>query len=343
MNSLTFVVTNDIHFRAQPPRARLDDFTAALSAKVMEVFSIAQKAMADGIIISGDLTDTPHLGFAAVAELALLLSKSPCEIFTVAGQHDEHGHSPASLARTPYGLLRKIGIIRDVAEAPSHRLLGERVVAITGRHYNDDADRAEDYYEVPEIALQWAWDSPEKTGAKRPMTIIHIAHGCVVEREPGYEMRCTPIDRLKTSASVLCLGDYHPGTGIRRLNNEANTLTINVGALARLSAGAADMERTVQVALLQVDEDGDVSAKAVPLTSAKPGHEVLSRLHLEQQAQREERMTKFLDLLAAEGELTFLEVTQIVEDLAKRENIPAEIVKEALQRIGKARENMGVA
>ena len=332
MSHLTFLVTNDIHFRLGNPRARLDIYNVAIATKIQEIFALANQTGSNAIIISGDLTDTPGLGMSALAELGALLSMSPCPILTIAGQHDEWAHNPESLSRTPYGVLRRLGIIRDVATMPMWFRIGERQVRITGRHYDDSADRAQDYYEMPDAST-----------LKAPLTTIHLAHGCVVERSPGFEMRCTPLSQVKTSASCLCLGDYHPGTGVKRLDNEAKTLTINVGALGRLTAGAADMERMVQIAMLQVDGDGDITAKVIQLVSARPGHEVLSSEHIVAAAQREERMAKFLDLLAIEGELTFLEVTQIVEDLARRENIPAEIVKEALQRIGKARENMGVA
>jgi len=49
-----------------------------------------------------------------------------------------------------------------------------------------------------------------------------------------------------------------------------------------------------------------------------------------------------LKLLASEGEAKFLEVREIVEDIAARENLPEAIKAEALRRIGEAREKLGV-
>ena len=103
---------------------------------------------------------------------------------------------------------------------------------------------------------------------------------------------------------------------------------------------SCEIERKIQVALLTV-ENGGCEAELIPLKSAAPGYEVLSRQHLEAEAEREERLEKFLSLLASEGESKFLEVREIIEDIAARENLPEEVKAEALERIGKAREKLG--
>lgn len=49
-----------------------------------------------------------------------------------------------------------------------------------------------------------------------------------------------------------------------------------------------------------------------------------------------------MKLLASEGEAKFLEVREIVEDIAARDNLPEAVKAEALRRIGEARERLGV-
>ena len=88
-----------------------------------------------------------------------------------------------------------------------------------------------------------------------------------------------------------------------------------------------------------VNDDGQCSAELVP-QSAKPGHQVLSREHIEEAQARNEKLDEFLSLLASEGESKFLEVRDIVEDIAARENIPAAVKQEALERLGRARERV---
>ncbi len=324
---LTFLETNDIHWRVANPRARLDDYNTALKNKLTELFALAKEVNAAGILIPGDITDTPGLGLAAIAELAWLLSQSPCPILTIAGQHDEWGHNPETLYRTPYGMLRRLGYIVDVAEAPQWFMAGDKLIRITGRHYDEAVDRTEDYYEMP------ALDPDDKE-----TVTIHLAHGLVVEQAPGFDLRCTSLSKLQTSADMLCVGDYHPGIGIQKAGN---TVVINPGALGRLAASASDMERQIQVAMIEIDQDGNIDTSLIPLTSARPGHEVLSREHLEAEAEREERINNFLSLLSSNTNLKFLETREIIEQIAQSDQLPEIVVAEALKRLGRAREELG--
>lgn len=205
--------------------------------------------------------------------------------------------------------------------------VGDKLIRVTGRHYDESVDRAEDYYEMPEL----------DPGDNETVT-IHLAHGLVVEQAPGFDLRCTPLSRLKTSADVLCVGDYHPGIGIQTVGK---TRVINPGALGRLAASASDMERQIQVAMIEIDQDGNIDTSLIPLTSARPGHEVLSREHLEAEAEREERINNFLSLLSSDTNLKFLETREIIEQIAQSDRLPEMIVAEALKRLGLAREELG--
>jgi exonuclease SbcD len=84
-----------------------------------------------------------------------------------------------------------------------------------------------------------------------------------------------------------------------------------------------------------------IEATLIPLSCARPGHEVLSRQHIEQAADREAKMGEFLSLLAREGEARFLDIQAIVEAIAHNENLPRPVVDEALRRIAAAREALG--
>lgn len=100
-NKVTFLETNDIHWRVANPRARMDSYYMAIEKKLTEIFELARKMDADAILVPGDITDTPGLGLAALAELACLLSRTPCPILTIAGQHDEWGAQPRILEPYP--------------------------------------------------------------------------------------------------------------------------------------------------------------------------------------------------------------------------------------------------
>ena len=171
-------------------------------------------------------------------------------------------------------------------------------------------------------------------------TSIHVVHSMLLAKPPEFEgMRHTLISHVETTADIVVCGHEHIGFGVARRDD--GTIFINPGALVRLTAHKAEMERQVGVVLLNVDDvDNMGKTEFIPLESALPGHEVLSREHIEQAQARNEKMDEFLALLASEGESKFLEVRDIVEDIAARENIPEAVKQETLNRLGRARERV---
>lgn len=319
------IVTGDLHYRGTNPRSRLDNFQEALGAKLLEVMFLAREHKADCIIIPGDIFDGPSTSWGVVADLIQILKSAPCPVLSIHGNHDIYGGNVISKHRTPYGLLSKIGFLWDVEDSEFD---GEGVL-ITGHGFTVETDT--------EAGMRQF--SP-RTGING-VCGIHVVHSMLLDRYLGFDIRHTLISQVKTSAQVIISGHEHTGFGIVKRENDG-VLFINPGALCRLSAHVAEIERTIQVALLTV-ENGQAAAELIPLKSARPGHEVLSREHIEAAAERESRIDEFLKLLASEGEAKFLEVREIVEDIAARENVPADVKQEALRRIGEAREKLGVA
>lgn len=323
---MKFIVTGDWHFRGTNPRARVDDYQEAVTNKIYEVFALAREQKAEALVIPGDIFDSPGTALGTIADLAFVLQAAPCKVLAVAGNHDLWAGNPGSKYRTPFGLLAKLGLIWDLEQEPYEDM--ERALLITGHGYNTETDT--------EAGMgQFSPDVLPAEGLS-----IHVVHSMLMERPPGFEMRHTLIRNVKTTARVIITGHEHIGFGIKR--REDGVLFINPGALCRLSANPAEMERQVQVAVLQV-ENGEAEAYLVPLKSARPGCEVLSRDHLEQEAEREERINRFLGLLAAEGEAKFLEIQEIIDDIARREELPAAVIREALERISRAREALSKA
>ena len=322
------IVTGDLHYTGVNPRSRLDNFQEALGAKLLEVFSLARENEASCIIIPGDIFHSPAASWGVVAELIQIFKAAPCPILTVNGNHDIYGGNAVSKHRTPYGLLTKIGFLWNVEESEFN---GPENVIITGAGFTTETDTR-----TPEGAAQFSPRLYVENAFQ-----IHVVHSMLMDRDPGFEMRHTLISQVKTQARVIISGHYHEGFEIS--HRDDGVMFINPGALCRLSAHVAEMERAVQVVLLTVDRERGTEAKCIALRSARPSHEVLSRDHLEAAAERETRINEFLALLASEGEAKFLEVREIVEDLAAREAIPAEVKTEALKRIAAARERLGAA
>lgn len=327
------IVCGDLHYRGINPRSRLDNFQEALGAKLLEVFDLARKHETQAIIIPGDLFDGPATAWGTAAELAKMLQTAPCPVLTVPGNHDIWAGNPGSKHRTPFGFMAALGIIWDLTEEPfetSDRDKGALDIAITGHGFDIETDTpaGAGQFMPPPHAFEWDGVS------------IHVVHSMLMDREPGFDMQHTLISQVQTTAQVIVSGHEHTGFGVH--SRDDGVLFINPGALCRLSAHVAEIERTVQVVLLTI-QDGQVDAELIPLQSARPGPEVLSREHLEAETERAGQIEEFLKLLASEGEAKFLEVREIVEDIAARDNIPGNVKQEALKRIAAAREKLGAA
>lgn len=325
-----FIVTGDLHYRGVNPRSRLDNFKEALSRKLYEVYDLAGRHSVKAIIIPGDIFDGPSPGWGTATELGMILQAAPCPVLVIPGNHDIWAGNPGSKYRTPFGMLAKLGIMWDLTEEP-FKIKDREVfnIAVTGHGFTveTDTELGKQQFIPPTPMEEWKG------------IFVHIVHSMLMDHSPGFDIRHTLISQVKTTAQVIISGHEHIGFGIKRRDD--GVLFINPGALCRLSAHHAEMERLIQVALLTV-ENGQADAELIPLKSAAPGHEILSRTHLEAEAERSERLERFLSLLASEGESKFLEVREIVEDIAARENLPGEVKNEALKRIGKAREKLGV-
>lgn len=346
-----FIVCGDLHWRGGNPRARRDDYMQALKLKLEEVFKLAIEHQAP-VIIPGDIFNSPNTAWYVVAELIQCFNafkkRSGLPIITIPGNHDIYGSNLDSVSRTPYGLMSMIGVIKDVDQYQALDWTGEKEgeeedddeeaappwVRISGHGYNADTDTPFGTYQFDTVA----WAYKEKT---KPIATIHLVHANIMLDPPGIDsMPHTLIDGIMTDADVIISGHYHPGWGVYR--REDGVLFINPGALARTAATASDLTRQVGVVLLEVHEDGRCGAEWIPLESAKPGEEVLSREHLEAIEEREERIQDFLELLAEEGQARFLEMSEIIEDIAERDRLPAEVKAEALRRLSEAREALGV-
>ncbi len=335
------IITGDWHFKGVNPRARLDNYQEAITRKIHEVFSLAVQTKAEAIIIPGDLFDSPATTLSTISDLATLLQLTPCPILTIPGNHDLWSANPGSKYRTPYGLLARLGLIKDITEGPyGLSPVGEKLLVITGHGYSveTDTEAGMSQFDLPSQFKEITEETPFKI---QHDIAIHVVHSMLMNHTPGFEMRHTLISQVKTTAEVIISGHEHIGFGIVRRDD--GVLFINPGAICRTNAGHSEIERQIQIALLAIDDNGQTSAELIPLRSALPGSEVLSREHLEVEADRENRMEKFLSLLASEGESKFLEVRDIVEDLSVRENIPGEVKTEALKRIDQAREVLAKA
>lgn len=321
-----FLVVGDVHWRAVNPKARTDDFQAALAGKLMEIFGLARQHRCAAILQTGDLTDTAGLQLSTIGDLMEILREAPCPVLAVPGNHDTWGANPDTLPRTPFGLLVRGGWLQDVSQQPFRMTNGDFPVVITGRGYDAETDLDPGQYTAP----------PAEPGVFR----IHLSHGMLLRRAPGMPLRHTTLEQLADLPNlpdVLINGHEHLTHWIQRVGQ---TLVLKPGALARLTAHVEEIHRPIQVMLLSITDAG-AQVQDIALQSARPGAEVLSRDHLVEAAEREDNMEAFLALLQGNDQMKFLNTLEMTDQLAGEMNLPPLVVTDAKARLTRAREELG--
>ncbi|MGE4274086.1 MAG: exonuclease SbcCD subunit D [Desulfitobacterium sp.] len=323
-----FIICGDLHFRSEKPRNRKDNFEEAMVQKLKEVFGLAYELSAD-VIIPGDIFDTANVSLKTIAELGSIISESGVQVLAISGNHDLPAGNKAALARTPFGLLEKLGIVWNIEDECFEIFnMGDLRIYVTGCGFDFQTD-------TPEGMKQFKSDD----ASDEDELSIHVVHSMLLAASPSFPMRHTIIDQVETDADIIISGHYHEGFGIHRRKD--GKLFINPGALCRLSASEAEMKRTVQVALLTIRSKTDFDAELIPLQSARPAEEVLDREAIVDKKEHDNWLESFFESLSHEGEAKFMEVREIVDNIASRENVKPEVKDEALRRIGDAREKLG--
>ena len=314
----------DTHFRGSSPANRKDNLWSTLKEKLIEVVSLANDYQVDFVLHGGDFFDTPNPALSVVGDFVEILRQLKKPLYGVAGNHDIFGGNLQTLPRTVLGFTARMGFIRLLGEE-SVRVEARGIRAsLTGRPYHLDIDRRSRHL-----------DYCIEKDAESDIT-IHLVHGMLLDKKqfPG---DYTLIDDLdNTGADLVLAGHYHPGFGALQ---RGNRYFINPGALVRLSNHHREIERKVKVALIDLT-GGAVNCRLITLQSAPVGEEVLDRTRAEELESRVLAMERFTREVKEATELRRWNVSQIISDLARAENLDEEIRKEALRRIAEAEESL---
>jgi len=327
----------DTHIRGTTPRSRLDDLPRTLLAKLSEVVSLAREHRVAAILHGGDLFDRPDVSPAVALEFLRVLREAPCPIYGIAGNHDMYGFNPGTIPRTMLGLFDGFRLFRLLSPGEVAWLEeGDLKVQVTGQPFHAEIDRRDpvlDYCVVPAGQGGSLHERhPEADFA------IHLTHGMLLERAFVEGTAYTLLESVMafTVADVTFGGHYHPGWS--RVHEYDGRLFINPGALVRLGYQSADYRRPVQVVLLELKRGEPVRWQFIPLSSARPGYEVLDRSREEAQIARERALAEFIQGIGDASQFEVLEVQAIMERIADNTGVPRRVREEALRRLGMAQE-----
>jgi exonuclease SbcD len=325
---MKLIFTGDWHLRGNNPRNRIDDYPTTAVAKLQEVFKLAVEHDAKYILMPGDVWDRPEVSIAVLLGYAKVLNESPVPIYITPGNHDIYGYNLNSYGRSSLRLLEMlVPKVHVITEPKACELAtGRYTVYLTATPYSRQMD-INGYGYSPEVDIL-------------PNTVnIHMAHGMLLDHKPPFD-RYSDLYKVPSTADIVLTGHDHLGYGVY---NRADGVTFcNPGSLLRISASVSEIERQVRVALIDVDT---ITAKHtiefLPLTTARPGDEVLDRSRIEEEKQRQYAMEAFSTLIQTHtGGKVLMDINQIVDTIAAENNFAPDVVKTALEVIDQQRETV---
>jgi exonuclease SbcD len=315
---MKLLFVGDLHLRGTNPRNRTDKYMDAVSAKLQEVFALAEQHQVRAVLCPGDVFDRPEVATGVLIETMDMMRKCPVNFFTCPGNHDIYGYNLDTYNRSSLLLLSELVPRLHVLLSPDEPIIfGD--TAITFSPYTNRMDH--DGYGYSPAARM-----------KDTRLHIHVAHGMLLDHTPPFD-RFTLIQDVNTEADIVLSGHDHTGFGV--YHRADGKIFCNPGSLTRMSASINEIERTVQVALIDTETK---NIELIPLKSAKPGAEVLDRSKIEADQKRQYAMEEFAALIqTGSGERVLLNIDDIVTTIATQEQLPAEVVAATLKKIEEQR------
>jgi len=329
---MNLLFCTDLHARGDNPRARLDSYQESMWRKVTEIFDLAARHRCKAILFGGDLTHLPDVSKSVERDLISLLRQSPCPILGISGNsHDVWGGSPDTLRRTALGVVEAAGCIQLLWPGePVVLETGGVTVQVTGQPFHPDLDRRDprlDYCVYP----------PGSPDAPTARWAVHLVHG-MLRTKALYNAPVTLVHDIlpHTAADVTLTGHDHGG--FAPIWHDGR-VACNPGAIMRGSADEEHIGRTVQVVLLSFGTN-DFTLDLVPLHSAAPGAEVLSRAHIEAEKAKAVAREAFLQGVQSGGDFKVLDLAGVIDRVARNKGTPDNIRALALEYLTRAREQL---
>ena len=320
----------DIHIRALTPRNRKDDYLKTLCAKLRECWKIANSHNVAAVLQPGDIFHSPEVSIQTLLTAVEVFKECPVPFYTVPGNHDLFGWNLKSFDRTSLKLLELLCQNTDREKRNEFNVVLESFNYASGCCYLDFLNQVCFKPYTSDIDSSGTGYSGDFDDVSRTATLV--AHGMLLDHDLPYEARYTNLFKLETNADIILSGHDHVGFGA--IKRQDGKLFVNPGALMRLTASEAEMQRVVQVAVVDTDAR---TAELVPLTTALPADEVLDRSKLEEKEERRYAMEEFAALIKTNQGTAMRNLDEIVEELGKQDSVEESIIAKAVDLLREAR------
>lgn len=319
----------DSHYSGRNPASRKDNLFLTSIEKTKEIMQIGIDNNVDVYLHGGDFFDSPDISDNIAGIIGELYKAFPKPVIVVPGNHDIRGNNIATLDQTKLGLLGRLGIVRILNYGD--KIILEKngmTLQITGSPSHFGINRNKDMFIVREKA-------PDIDIA------VHIAHAMILRSASNFG-DYVPIDEIKkeTKADITLSGDFHLGFDTVEYQGK---FFINPGAMVRKYNFLEEIQRTPQVALITIDDNLKITVDLIPLSTAKPGNEVLDRSQIIRKQEYESKMLEFKQSIKTYDSYHYsVDLIEVIQYLALQEKLEPEILQEVLKRIDESKRILGI-
>jgi len=292
---MRWLFSTDWHLCDRRPGTRVDDdFFETQTAKVKEIFTIADNEQVDLILHGGDFFDHPLMDLHLINSTIQLLKLSPVPIRIIFGSHDVLGYNIDTRTRTAIGTLLKAGVV----ELVKTEAFG---INATTKH------TVELYKGIEQQII--------------------LTHNMLLPKEVIFEhILCDTIAPVLPEGSIVLCGHYHQP--FNHFNEEHQIRFINPGCLIR-----TDISEATHAPMVLIGEDNQF-LKKVKLASAKLGSTIFDTIAHQEVKQRENAFNTFVaSLKIAKSTTEQYDLETLIMKVAKEQKIDATVRNEALTRI----------
>lgn len=241
----------------------------------------------DFFALGGDLMDSPYASEEYVIHVGKMLERElkGKHLYSVLGNHDIMGWNPKTTTKTPLGVFHTFCPSITILNRTPHIFRGKdgQEVKLTGVSSYAHLDRHILDEKTDDILQHRSRDWVVEETDGRPH--IHIVHGFLSPVPVLDTIPHTVIEEMKHTWATITLGAHeHTGFPITKTDHG---LVYNPGALGRVFASHAEMNRMPKYAICTIHDDGTPEIQPIQCPIARPGIEVMDRTALDEKKAKE--------------------------------------------------------
>jgi len=245
---MRFLFFTDMHLTGKTPRHRVDDYPQAILTKLREVYSLAKQLGCQFVAFGGDFCKTHRIfSYNIMGDAMDVICDSDLVTYACVGEHDLYGHSPNTYPSSTLAFIERrcsnLKILHDPLEV------------------NGAVLHAKHEWENMTEAIARPVD-------KAKLNIL-LCHELITNEYAPFDVIDTKT-LTPCSFDLVCSGDLHTGYQPHEVDG---TWFCNPGALCRENIGR-DLDRTPQVAIIDINKGEVPVIQYRRLECAKPGNDV---------------------------------------------------------------------